>query len=93
MLVTFTSHSPGMLLITDAYSRFWKATPLRGSCQPRYSVVPADYALIGIPVCAGRHRIMLTYCPPWFYLGSAISVVALGAYLLVLVAYVRRKHG
>ena len=44
---------PMLLLITDSYSRFWRATGLPGSTQSEYQVMPADYTLMAIPLLGG----------------------------------------
>jgi len=95
MVVDAVSTSPGVLLITDAYSRFWKATPLAGSIQCRYETMPADYALMGIPVCAGHHHFEMEYRPPFFRIGAAISILGLivcGLLGIVVLCSSRRVH-
>ncbi|MDR3707689.1 MAG: hypothetical protein P4L33_05275 [Capsulimonadaceae bacterium] len=84
--------SPGILLITDAYSRFWTAAALPGSAQTRYDVQSGNYAQIAIPVEAGSHHFTLNYCPPAFRLGAIISMVSLCAFLIVaIIAYRNNK--
>ena len=75
---------PAILLITDTYSRYWQATPLAGSSQTRYSVMPANYAFMAIPLSAGTHRIRMTYAPPGYTIGRWISFIALVAYLIAV---------
>lgn len=74
--------APGILLITDAYSRFWIANALPSSTQRVYRPMPGDYALIAVPLEAGTHRFELAYRPPGLRKGAAISLAGLAAYLL-----------
>lgn len=86
MEVDAVTSSPAVVLITDAYSRFWKATALPGSAQRAYAVMPGDWALIAIPIAAGRHRFELNYCPSAFPLASWISGLTLAAFLVACAA-------
>ena len=70
--------APGILFITDAYSDGWQATPLPGSTQRVYRVMPADYAFQAIPLDAGHHRIRIEYAPRMVMAGiwtSGVSAV------------------
>jgi hypothetical protein len=67
---------PSLLLITDPYSRDWRAVSLPGSAQASYQLLPADYILRAVPLAAGRHRLRIEYAPPSFRLGLAISALA-----------------
>src|SRR6185312_2814420 len=68
--------SPALLLITDPYSRDWRAVALAGSAQARYDLLPADYILRAVPLAAGRHRLRIEYAPPSFRIGLILSVLA-----------------
>jgi len=68
--------APAILLVTDAYSVFWRARSLPGSSQKHYRVLPANYALQAIPVGAGQHRLRLEYKPPGFVAGKYISLAS-----------------
>jgi hypothetical protein len=70
--------SPALLLVTDAYSRGWRARPLPGSEQQSYDVLPANGVLSAIPLAAGRHRLRLEFVPAHFRLGVALSLASLG---------------
>jgi len=72
---------PAILLVTDAYQKFWSARPLPGSSQSNYEVLPADYALRAVPLMAGTHRFRMEYRPPHFYLSLWLSALSLIAYL------------
>lgn len=60
--------APGILLITDVYHPYWRVTPLSGSAQSAYRVLPADYVLRAVPLGAGRHHFRMEYRPPGFTL-------------------------
>ncbi len=83
---------PTLLLISDAYSRYWHAVALPGSSQSDYQVLPADYALIAVPLRAGQHRFRLDYAPQGYLIGRWISLGALVIYLVVVaMAFVRER--
>jgi len=75
---------PGVLLLTDAYSEGWRAKPLKGSAQTFYQVVPADYAFMGVPLQAGKHKIRIEYLPAEFVVGKWISIVSLSLYIAAI---------
>jgi hypothetical protein len=77
--------TPGILLITDAYSAGWHARPGEGSTQQSYQILPANYALRGIPLVAGSHRIRLEYVPSGFRAGCCISAVTWTGWGAILV--------
>ena len=81
---------PAILLITDAYSRGWRAVPLSGSVQSNYEVMPANYVLRAIPLASGQHRLRLEYSPLAFRIGKWISMVSVTVYLGVLAFFLWR---
>lgn len=76
---------PAILLVTDSYSSGWRAAALPGSTQTSYRVLPADHALIGIPLSPGRHRLRLSYRPPGFMIGAWLSTLASAGWAALLV--------
>ncbi|MBN1673582.1 MAG: hypothetical protein JXR37_21225 [Kiritimatiellae bacterium] len=72
---------PAVLLVTDGYSRGWRAQALAGSVQSAYQVLPANYVLRGVPLAVGRHRLRLVYRPAAFAVGAWVSGLALLAFL------------
>lgn len=83
-----------ILLVTDSYSRDWKAWGLEGSSQQEYSVMPANYVLRAIPLQAGKHKIRLEYSPSAFHIGKWISIIAVITYALALSHYLlSRRRG
>jgi hypothetical protein len=87
LTISASVEKPTLLLITDSYSRYFRAVSLPTSSQSRYDVLPADYALMAIPLAAGKHLLRLEYAPPGYLIGRWISMVALAAYILAVGAY------
>ncbi len=77
-----------LLLITDNYSRGWRARGLPDSSQRHYELLPADYTLMAVPLAAGRHHLVIEYRPLSYRVGKWISLLAWimygGALLLVV---------
>jgi hypothetical protein len=93
LVIAAETDTPTLLLITDCYSRYWRATALPGSHQDRYTVMPADYTLMAIPLSAGKHLLRLDYAPDGYVIGRWISLGAIGAYLacVAILWRVRRR--
>jgi hypothetical protein len=72
--------APVVLLVTDQYSRDWRARALSPGPQAEYDVLPANYVLRGIPLAAGRHHLILEYEPSLLVLGAFTSVLALAVW-------------
>lgn len=68
--------TPSVLLVTDAWTPAWRATPLAGSSSGSYELVPANYALRAVALGPGRHRLRLEYAPLSFRVGAVVSVLA-----------------
>jgi len=85
--------SPAVLLITDGYSKDWRAIALDGCAQTQYQVMPANYVIMAVPLSAGHHHFRLEYAPRAFEIGKWISLVSLSAFLGVTVAIVVMKWG
>ncbi|MFB3896339.1 MAG: hypothetical protein ACE14V_08560 [bacterium] len=76
--------NPAILVITDSYSKGWKAVALSGSSQDEYQIMPVDYILRGIPLNTGHHRFQLVYLPIGFLVGKWISIVSGIIYLILI---------
>ena len=83
---------PAILLITDPYSKGWRARALPDSEQTEYEVMPANYILRAIPLAAGRHHFRVEYVPPGFGPGLWISATSLVLYAVILTWYWQRRH-
>jgi len=67
---------PAILVLTDSYSRSWKAQAEDDSTQKDYSVLPVNGFQIGVPLQAGVHHFYLEYRPAAFVIGAWISWIA-----------------
>ena len=85
--------SPSILLVTDAWAHDWRATPLAGSSQQRYELMPANYALRAVALGAGKDRLRLEYAPRAFSVGAVVSAMAWAAWLAAAVLLWRRERG
>lgn len=81
LLIEADLQRPALLLLTDAYSTGWNARALPDSVQQSYTVLPANYVLMAVPLAAGRHRLVLVYAPLAFRIGAWVSLLALAGYL------------
>jgi len=92
--LTIAAHltRPSLLLVTDCYSRYFRAVAAPGSAQNRYRVMPADYTLMAIPLGAGDHSFRLEYAPPGFFIGRWISLFSAIVYLLAVAVVVKRSR-
>ena len=75
-----------ILVMTDAYAKGWKATPLPGSVQSNYNVMPANYAMRAIPLAQGHHMFKLEYNQPG--LATGVKLTLLATLLLAILACV-----
>jgi hypothetical protein len=76
---------PALLLITDSYSRFWRAVPLKGSSQTKYQVMPADYTIMAVPLRPGHHLFRLEYAPSGWLVGRWISLASVLLYISAII--------
>jgi len=81
---------PAILLITDAYSKGWRAKSLPGSIQKKYRVMPANYILRAIPLSKGHHRIRVEYMPLAFRIGKWVSICAVFVYIIAIGLYFQK---
>lgn len=80
-----------LLLITDSYHASWRAKPLSGSGQQAYTVMPANYILMAIPLAAGEQHFILEYLPQSFRIGKWLSLFSLALYMIVLIGYWKKR--
>jgi hypothetical protein len=67
---------PALLVMTDNYSRGWKAIALGPSTQSNYTLMPVYGFLQAIPLLGGEHHILLEYRPTAYVVGKWISIVS-----------------
>jgi hypothetical protein len=77
---------PCILVISDSYSRDWHAKPLDPGPQSSYSIMPANYAFMAIPLSPGKHHVQLEYCPAAWKIGVWITAVSLPLWLAAVAA-------
>ena len=96
LIIEAQTQTPAILLVTDSYSRDWRAWGLPDeigarNAQAEYSVQPANWVLRAIPVQAGKHRIRLEYLPRIFVIGKWISLVSLVCFFIALALVFRKQ--
>ncbi|HXL74039.1 MAG TPA: hypothetical protein VN963_10500, partial [bacterium] len=67
---------PAILVMTDNYSQYWKATGYPDSMENSYTLMPANGFQRAIPLQAGKHHILMEYRPVSFVIGCWISWVS-----------------
>jgi hypothetical protein len=77
---------PCILVMSDSYSLDWRAKPLDPGPQSSYSIMPANYAFMAIPLSPGQHHIQLEYCPAAWKIGVWITAVSLPLWLVAAAA-------
>ncbi|MFP6617361.1 MAG: hypothetical protein VCB26_13230 [Candidatus Hydrogenedentota bacterium] len=80
-----------LLVMTDSYSKNWKAKALEGSIQKNYDLIPVDYTLRGIPILAGKHTIRIEYAPASYTIGRWISLTSLALYIITAIIVLVKK--
>jgi hypothetical protein len=68
---------PGILLVTDVYSKGWTARAVIPGPQSEYRILPANYCLRAVPLVAGHHHILMEYRPAAAIAGRWLSGVSL----------------
>ena len=70
-----------ILVVTDNYTGGWRVVPLEGSASVAYEIIPANYALRGVPLAPGHHRLRMEYRPAPFVLGVWLSLAGVAAWM------------
>jgi hypothetical protein len=92
MTLNVDAPASSILLISDSYSEGWRARPLESGPQKEYQVLPADYALRGIPLAAGKHTIIVEYIPPGFRAGACVSIASFLIFIGTMVCVSKRMR-
>jgi hypothetical protein len=82
--------SPAILLVTDVYSKGWRARALPTSTQQKYEVMPANYVLRAVPLSKGHHLFRLEYMPLGFRIGKWVSLISVIIYAGLLIWHFRK---
>lgn len=80
---------PAVLLVTENYSTGWRVIPV-AKAQSRYQILPANHALMAIPLQTGRHHLVLEYSPAAFRIGQWVSITSLISFFLGSIWLVRK---
>ncbi len=84
-----TAREDSIVMMTIPYDKGWTVT-VDGQ---KVDTLAIDKALVGFPVSAGTHQIRLSYLPPWFLAGVAISAGALLILIIILMPGSKKKKG
>ncbi|MEM8953630.1 MAG: hypothetical protein AAGD22_05720 [Verrucomicrobiota bacterium] len=92
IIVSVETARPAILLMTDPFSKGWRVKRLgKGGAQEDYRIIPANYALRGIPLAEGIHRLKIYYWPRTLGFGIVVSLLAAVGSVIYLLWF-RRKH-
>ena len=80
IVVDVDAAGAGYLVVADALQTGWAAS-VDGAAA---DLVPADHAVVAVPVPAGQHRVRLYYAAPDGRAGLAVTVVAAAALIGLL---------
>jgi hypothetical protein len=80
--------APGLLVVSEPWTPRWRVTLDGKSVEP----ARVDYALVGLPVPAGRHVVVFTYVDQPLRVGGAISVAAVAVLVGLVIAARRRRR-
>ncbi len=86
--VSVEMHTPGMVVLADAYAAGWEATY---NGKP-VTIAKANYALKGVVVPAGKGTLEFSYRPPGFKWGLVIMAGAVVAVLAAALGNARAKR-
>ena len=80
---------PAILLVTENYSSGWRVIAVT-KAQSEYQILPANHALMAIPLQTGSHHLVLEYSPGAFRVGRWVSALSLISFLLGSIWLVRK---
>jgi uncharacterized membrane protein YfhO len=77
-----------ILFFSIPYDRGWKVKVDGNNVNP----MMINIGFIGVPVEKGSHQIELSYTPLYFYIGAAISLIAVIIFIsLIYIKYLRKR--
>ena len=84
-----------ILVVTDNYTDGWRVVPLEGSASDAYEIIPANYALRGVPLAPGHHHLRMEYRPASFVIGAWLSLAGVAAWMAAagMLLWRRRRPG
>lgn len=83
--------TPCVLVVSEQYYPWWRASVDDASV----AVSRVNYAMMGVPIPAGVHKVRLSLRPASIWVGAALSVASVIAWmwLIILPTFVRRLGG
>jgi hypothetical protein len=72
-----------ILVVTDSFMEGWRIVSLAGSASGSYEIIPANYALRGVPLTPGHHHFRMEYRPISFVIGVWLSLAGVVAWLAI----------
>lgn len=81
--------SEGLVVLADTYYPGWIATRYSDGNEVPVEILRTNLAMRGILLPEGQHRILMTYSPASFKIGSLISILSLLGLLFIIA---RRKY-
>jgi uncharacterized membrane protein YfhO len=82
-----STHAPCVLVISEQYYPWWRATLDNASV----SVSLVNYAMVGVQIPAGIHRVRLSIRPTSLWAGAAISAASALAWFGLVASAFRRE--
>jgi hypothetical protein len=88
-------NTASILVVADSYTEGWRIVPLAGSASGPYEIIPANYALRGVPLAPGHHHLRMEYRPASFVIGAWLSLAGSAAWLAAagMLLWRRRRPG
>jgi hypothetical protein len=88
-------NTASILVVADSYTEGWRIVPLAGSIFGAYEIIPANYALRGVPLAPGHHHLRMEYRPASFVIGAWLSLAGSAAWLAAagMLLWRRRRPG
>jgi len=83
-----STHTPCVLVVSEQYYPWWRASVDDTSVR----VSRVNYAMIGVPIPPGVHRIRLSIWPTSVWIGLTISVASLLVWMGLAVSVWRRRE-
>jgi hypothetical protein len=70
-----------ILVVSSNFSTGWRVRPV-ASDQKMWQVLPANYALLAVPLERGKHHFVLEYSPLAFRVGRWVSAISLVCFVI-----------
>lgn len=91
--ITAEIKNPGVLLITDTYSSFWRLSRKFTDIQKTYTILPGNYFQMAIPLTTpGKHHFVIEYMPSLVFWGVLISLIGVALFLMLCIAELRKNR-